>query len=259
MTFSDRDLAAALAPLAGDPKADRERLLAALPKGPPPVPPANPWGPVLLGIALGFLLGYFTGRSLKPGATEPGGIPPVRKPVTPETKPAGPEMLAVLGNVEGFGTRKELDRYSKGDSIKPGTWVQSSDASRAAIRVGAGFEVHMDERTSLRLEAARSLLAKEGRFYLSVQEPQGVTLKLADGVEIVATDAEFVATSGAAGVSLATLRGIATIAIGKQSRVCKAGNGCAFDLKGGLGEPKPFGPAESLVAWQAELLLAMRR
>jgi hypothetical protein len=59
----DRDLPAALRPLAGDPVADAARVLAALPAGPPPGggPSARPWLPWTL-LAVGLLAGVGIGR-----------------------------------------------------------------------------------------------------------------------------------------------------------------------------------------------------
>lgn len=221
MSFTDRDLKDALAPLAGDPRALAAKVLAALPETPPldPPRPRFPFGPVLLALALGAVLGFGAARFL----TDPA--PAKKEPTAPSAAPDF-EVLAVVGELGSYGNQKNLDRLQRGDVASVGAWLEAARDSSAAVRVGPGIELYFDERSGCRIDGRGKLFAKEGRFAITMSTPGALEVQLGGTAVVTTNEADFVLATGSSGIELTVLRGVATLLVGKESRGVKAGTMC---------------------------------
>lgn len=214
MKLHDAELRDALRPLAGDPRADAERVMAAL-----PAPHPGWWKPVLwvgLGAAAGWLVAWFG----SPPSTE---APTRKSPVDVVEAPALPRARIVHGRVTA-GSRSG-NELARGDATIAYEEPILTKYGALELASPGGVLLRVGEESEVQLHGPREIGFIAGHLWLDVDpaaEPAQVWLgddigriEIEDGTLCLQLDAEM--------LSLVVTRGAATLVNGDDSRRLQRG------------------------------------
>ncbi|MCA8973637.1 MAG: hypothetical protein KDC98_02900 [Planctomycetes bacterium] len=270
----DRDLRDALRPLDGDPIADAERVLAALPGGTGgPSGPARGlpqwfwWGlgaVLAVGLAAGYLLGRVGGSAApaaapaddKPAVDEPEAADPGKKP-PPDPMAADPHLLLMAFGPIAIEEPKmarhvvEPNQYR----IELGTTFDTGDSMAGLYVYGNDARVRLATNTVATIDFDRMVL-REGLLWVStVNSPAAMVLE----AELAAVQFEAAVLQidrRPTGVEVTVLEGAATVrARGAGARRLNAMQAMTVDATGTPGEVVEVPFAGTATAWMTPMVL----
>jgi ferric-dicitrate binding protein FerR (iron transport regulator) len=246
MSFRDEDLAAALAPIAGDPVRDAARVLAAL-----PAPKRSPYR-LLLATAAGVLVGFVADALLRGGASTATGDGPT---------PRGDGRQAVLAFATDhvqLVTDSGTEHLTSGAEI-PYEHFVGTDKASAIVRLPHEVELRINHSTRLSLHGSRAVALTAGELWLRVPSSAGLFKIDTEEGTIETRGASLALVSGDNRVSLAVLDGEARFrGLAGEERALTTGQACE-SIERMLGAPHEAGFAWRHVSWQRELLLQSGR
>lgn len=253
---TERDLQEALEPLAGDPRATADRVLAALPAPRPTFPYWLAAG--LVGLALGLL----GGRHLWKGETEVvvSEVEVSAAPVSEVEVPVA--SAAAVRTVVGRVARRTPDGESNDLHVTSALWfgdrIETREESLASVLLDDGTELRLNADSVVELVSASQLRLLRGQLWARLTPEKAWTIEHDAGA--VETDGAIVDVQARGSwMRLTTIEGGARLrSPDGVTRLVQTGQSCAVD-EGILRNREYVSYSLQVIAWQLPLLCGTPR